>query len=97
MGCFFRRMVVIIVVKAKVVSYCDQHLESVFMPLVVKILKCLHQQMNNFLHQCANMAWSMKGFGGLPFSIIHSFCKQKTLMTFKEFRPPLFYVKQLWQ
>ncbi len=81
---FSQRMVVIIVAKAKVVSYCDQHLEGAFMPFVVEILRCLHQQRNDFLHQCANMAWSTKGFGGPPLSIIHSFCKQKNVSDFSK-------------
>jgi hypothetical protein len=30
------------------------------------------------------MAWSMKGFVGPSLSIIHSFCKQKTLMVLQK-------------
>jgi hypothetical protein len=46
-----------------------------FIPLAIKIFACLHQQANNFLHQCVNMAWSTKGFGGPYLLILHSFYK----------------------
>lgn len=34
---------------------------------------CLHQQVDNFVHQCGNMAWLAKGFGGPPLTILHVF------------------------
>jgi hypothetical protein len=42
--------------QAKVVSYRNQHLENDFIFLIVEIFGYLHQQVNDFLHQCANMA-----------------------------------------
>jgi hypothetical protein len=53
--------------------------------------------MDDFFHQCANMAWSTKGSKCPSLLIIHSFYRQMVLMVFKEFKPPLFYIKQLWQ
>jgi hypothetical protein len=35
---------------------------------------------DEFLHQCANMAWGAKGIGGLPLSILCAFYKQKVLV-----------------
>jgi hypothetical protein len=71
-----------IVAHAKVVSYRDRHLEDDFIPLVIKIFGYLHQHANNFLHHCANMTWSTKGFGGPPLSIIRSFYRWKVSMAF---------------
>ncbi len=56
------------------------HHEDDFIALAVKISGCLHQQTNDLLHWCANMAWSMKGFRGPPISIICSFYKHKVSM-----------------
>jgi hypothetical protein len=41
--------------------------------LVVEIFGCLHHQVDGFLHWCANMAWGVKGIGGLPLSICAHF------------------------
>ncbi len=46
---FFRKMVTMIATQAKIVSYCDQHLEDDFIPLAIKMFGCLHQQVDNFL------------------------------------------------
>lgn len=35
--------------------YCDQDLGDTFLFLVVKVFDCLHQQLDAFLHQCANL------------------------------------------
>jgi uncharacterized membrane protein len=34
----------------------------------------------NNVPQCANMAWLVKGFGGLLLLILHSFYRQKVLV-----------------
>jgi hypothetical protein len=62
-----------IIVHAKVVSYCDQLLEDDFISRTIEIIGCLHQHVNDFFHCCANMAWLAKGLGGPLFSIICSF------------------------
>jgi hypothetical protein len=51
---------------AKVVSYHDQHLEDDFILLAIEIFGYLHQQIDDFFHQCVNITWLAKGFGG-PF------------------------------
>jgi hypothetical protein len=79
-------VVVMIVVQEKVVSYHDQHLEDDFIFLIVKIFECLHQQANDFLHWCANMAWSMKGFGGPLLSILCSFYRYKILLALQRIK-----------
>jgi hypothetical protein len=54
-------------IATKVVSYCDQHLEDDLILLVIEIFGCLHQHVDDFFHQCANMAWLAKGSRGPPF------------------------------
>jgi hypothetical protein len=68
-------MIITIATQAKIVSHCDRHLEDDFIPIAIEIFICLYQQADDFLHQCANMTWSAKGFGDPPLSIIHSFYK----------------------
>jgi hypothetical protein len=45
-----------ITTQAKVVPYCNQHLEDDFILLAKEIFGCLHQQVDDLLHRCANMA-----------------------------------------
>jgi hypothetical protein len=46
----FQKIVMTITNQVKGVSYCDQCLEDDFMPSVVKIFGCLHQQNDDFYH-----------------------------------------------
>ncbi len=39
---FFQGMIMIIIFQAKVVSYCDQHLENDFILVTIEIFECLH-------------------------------------------------------
>jgi hypothetical protein len=32
-----------------------------FFPFAIEVFSCLHQQVGDFFHQCANMAWLAKG------------------------------------
>jgi hypothetical protein len=68
-----------ITVQAKVVLYYNQHPKNDFILLIVEIFGCLHQHANDFLHHCANMAWSTKGLVVLLFQLdvhfISSGCK----------------------
>jgi hypothetical protein len=70
-----------ITIQAKVVSYCDKHLDNDFISLAIKMLGCLHHHINNFLHQCVNMTWSTKGSKGPLLLIIHSFYRQRVSIT----------------
>ncbi len=80
---FSQGMTATIVAWAKVVSCHDRHLEDDFIPLVVDIFEYLHQQANNFLHQCANMTWLTKCYKGPSFSILHSFYRRKVSVALK--------------
>ncbi len=57
--------------------YCKWFPSDMFFLLTIKVFKCLHQQADKFLHQCANMAWGDKGIGSLLLSILHAFYRQK--------------------
>jgi hypothetical protein len=37
--------------------YRNQYLAKKKFPLAIEVFGCLHQQVDNFLHHCANMAW----------------------------------------
>jgi hypothetical protein len=47
--------------------YHDHYPMDVFLPLAIKVFGCLHQHVNKFLHQCANMVWTIKGTIGVVF------------------------------
>jgi len=36
-------------------------------PLTIEIFECLHKQIDVFLHNYANVIWSLKGLEALPF------------------------------
>jgi hypothetical protein len=48
------------VVQTKERSYCDQHPIDQFLPLASEVFGCLHKQDDVFLHNCANVIWSLK-------------------------------------
>jgi hypothetical protein len=41
-----------IIAQAKVALYHNQHFEDHFILLIVKTFKCLHEEANDFFHQC---------------------------------------------
>jgi hypothetical protein len=84
-----------VTIQAKVVSYYNKHLDDDFISLIVKILGCLHHQVNNFLHQHANVTWSMKGFGGPFLLIIRSFYRQGLSMAFQRVQSLIVLHRQL--
>ncbi len=55
-----------------------------FFLLAIQVFGCFHQQVNNFFHQCANMAWTTKGTGGPLLSLLCSFYKQRVLMALQK-------------
>jgi hypothetical protein len=57
----FREVATMMLAQTKEVFYHDRHLEDMFIPLAIKVFGCMHQQIDNFFHQCANMAWITKG------------------------------------
>lgn len=63
---------------------CNPYPGDMFLPLAIEVaievFGCLHYQVDNFLDQCAIMAWSTKGIVGSPSMMLHSFYKQKVLI-----------------
>jgi hypothetical protein len=57
--------------------YDNQFSTDMFLHLVVEVFRCLHQQMDDFFHQCANMVWGVKDTEGVPLSILCAFYKTK--------------------
>jgi hypothetical protein len=71
-----------IVIQTKVVSYRNRRFEDHFIFLIVEIFKCLHEEANDFRHQCANMAWLAKSSKDPPLSILHSFYRRMVSMAY---------------
>ncbi len=46
------------------------------LPLAMEVFGCLHKQMNVFLHNCANVIWSLKRLDGPSLSILVTFPRQ---------------------
>jgi hypothetical protein len=65
-------------VQAKEMNYCNQHPTNQFLPLVTKLFGCLHKHVDVFLHDCANVVWSLKGLEGLHLSTLVTFFHQKS-------------------
>jgi hypothetical protein len=91
------KVVVMIIVQAKVVLYYDKHPKDDFILLIVEIFGCFHQHTNDFLHHCANMAWSMKGLVVLLFRLYVHFIGRGCKWLSWEFMQLLSYFEQLWQ
>jgi len=70
-----------IAIEAKNGFYYDRFLSNMFLPSIIKILRCLHQQTNKYFHQCTNMVWGAKGIGRPLLLVLHAFYKQKMSMT----------------
>jgi hypothetical protein len=69
-------------------SYCDQHSINQFLPLTIEVFGCLHKQANVFLHDCANVIWSLKGLEGLHLFILVIFFHQKISITMQRMQAP---------
>jgi hypothetical protein len=50
--------------------YYNHYSTDVFLLLAIEVFLCFYQQTHNFFHQCANMAWTIKGNKGLPLSVL---------------------------
>jgi hypothetical protein len=68
-------------IQAKKRSYCNLHPIDQFLPLVIEVFECLHKQVNVFLHNYANVIWSLKRPKGFLFSILVNFFHQKISIT----------------
>lgn len=69
----FRGMARMVVIQAKERLYQDQYPTNLFLLLAIEIFGCLHQQIDNFLYHCVNMAWVAKASRSLPLLILHAF------------------------
>jgi hypothetical protein len=47
-------------------------------------LGVLHQLLDDFIHQCASMAWLAKGINGFLIIILHVFYKQRMLLALQK-------------
>jgi hypothetical protein len=47
-------------IQTKKRSYLDWHLANQFLPLAIEIFSYLCKEANDFLHNCANVVWSLK-------------------------------------
>jgi hypothetical protein len=68
------------VVQTKERNYCDRHTTNQFL-LAIEVFECLHKHADVFLHNCANVVWSLKGPDGLPLSIMVTFLHKKNPIT----------------
>jgi hypothetical protein len=67
--------------QAKGKNYCDWHPANQFLPLAIEIFSCLHKHVDAFLHDCANVIWSLKEPKGPPLSILITFLCQRIWIT----------------
>jgi hypothetical protein len=73
----FCRVATMVAAQVKEGLYHNWHLEDVFLPLVIEIFGCIHQQANNFLHQCASMVWLTKDTYNPPLVVLCAFHSKK--------------------
>jgi hypothetical protein len=69
-----------VVVHAKDNFYNNRFPMNLFLLVVVEVFKCLHQWIDMFFHQCANMMWGVKGIRGPPLLVLCTFYRQKVLV-----------------
>jgi hypothetical protein len=48
----------------------NQHPTDQFLLIVIEIFGCLHKQVDMFLHDCANVIWSLKRQKGIHFFVL---------------------------
>jgi hypothetical protein len=60
--------------------YDNQFSTDIFIHLIIEVFGCLHQQVDEFFHQCANMVWGVKDTRGLPLLVLRAFYKQGVSM-----------------
>jgi hypothetical protein len=70
---FFHGVIATMVTQVKEGPYHDCYLANVFLLLAIEVFGCLHLQLDNIFHQCANMAWTTKGTKGPHLLVLHSF------------------------
>ncbi len=73
-----------VIIRAKEEFYHDWHSTNTFFPLAMEIFGWLHQQTNNFFHQCASMIWLRNGTNNPPLVVLHAFYKQRMLIALQK-------------
>jgi hypothetical protein len=76
----FQGVAAMVTGQAKDGLYYDQFVIDMFFLLTMEGFKCLHQQLDKFLHWCANMAWGAKGIGSLLLWVLRTFYRQRVSM-----------------
>jgi len=61
------------VAQAKEKNYRNQHPIDQFLPLAIEVFDCLHKHADVFLHDYANVIWSLKGTKGPHFFTLVTF------------------------
>jgi hypothetical protein len=65
------------------------------LPITIEVFKCSHKQVDVFLHNNANVIWSLKGLEGSPLSILVTFLQIKQFqLHYKRCKHPPFLVRQ---
>jgi hypothetical protein len=70
-------------IETKEKSYHDWHLIKQFHSLTIDIFRYLHKQVHVFLHNCANVIWSLNKLKNSPFSIFVTFFHKKIQLHYK--------------
>jgi len=83
-SCIIQEFVPFDVVQVKKKNYHDRHPTNQLISLVIEIFRCLHKQVDVFLHNCANAIWSLKGPKGFHISILVTFFCQKNSITLQK-------------
>ncbi len=70
--------------QAKERNYLDWQHVNQFLPLVVDAFGYLHKQAYVFLHNCANVIWSLKRLKGLPHFVLVISLRQESSITLQK-------------
>jgi hypothetical protein len=83
-SCATQGFVVFDLTQNKETSYCDRHHIDQFFPLANEVFGCLHKQADVFLHDCANVIWSLKVLEGHHLFVLVTFFCQKISITLQK-------------
>jgi hypothetical protein len=62
-------------IQTKKRNYLDWHLANQFLPLMIEIFSYLCKEANDFLHDCANVVWSLRRPKGAALFLLLFFTK----------------------
>jgi hypothetical protein len=82
-SCTTKKFVAFDIAQVKEKNYYDPHPIDQFLPLAIEIFECLFKHVDTFLHNCANVIWSLKGWKGPPgpplFVLVTFLCKKNSI------------------